>query len=55
MLKFHIVVLEIVIVCLIFIQRPKYCFSYCVNSKRGENLQYITIQKKCSLNALNLR
>jgi hypothetical protein len=42
MLKFHIVVLEIVIVCLIFIQRPKYCFSYCVNSKRGET--YSTLQ-----------
>ena len=42
MSKFHIVVLEIVIVCLIFIQRPKYCFSYCVNSKRGtySTLQY---------------
>lgn len=50
MLKFHIVVLEIVIVCLIFIQRPKYCFSYCVNSKRGKTystLQYRKMFPKC--------
>jgi len=42
MLKFHIVVLEIVIVCLIFIQRPKHWFSYCVKSKGWET--YSTLQ-----------